>query len=338
MERKTGLCSSAARRKASSPHGYQSTGLWACCCRYGLLSRARWFGGFCFRGGSDDKAALHPDLSADMSEELMSLSEVPIRHETYEGVQVTFINARDIMGISGFLFIFNTGIIVIALSYALDRLWAGAMPVRAIYLFIRFPGVVLHECSHIIGCFLTGARIHKVVLFSENGGSVTYSGPRLPYIGDVIISTAPLFLLPLALSFVTWAFGSYLGCVFPAFPPLLESADAISSLGLAVFGTFSKNLLVQFNGWFLLYLYLTVSLVLSVAPGTQDMKNAAAGSILLVLAGALIAGSGIPRAISLLDELVRLLGYGFTLGAVYGFVALFVSLPLLFWYAYKHHS
>ena len=92
------------------------------------------------------------------------------------------------------------------------------MPVRAIYLFIRLPGVVLHECSHIIGCLLTGAQIRNIVLFSKDGGSVTYSRPRLPYIGDVIISTAPLFLLPLALSFVTWIFGSYLGCVFPAFP------------------------------------------------------------------------------------------------------------------------
>ncbi len=46
MERKTNFCSSAARRKGSSPHGYQSTGLYACCCRYGLFSEMRWFGGF----------------------------------------------------------------------------------------------------------------------------------------------------------------------------------------------------------------------------------------------------------------------------------------------------
>jgi hypothetical protein len=268
----------------------------------------------------------------------MSLSEVPIRHETYEGVQAILIHTREIMAISGFLFTFITGVIVIALSYSLDRLWAVAIPVRAIYLFIRLPGVVLHECSHIIGCLLTGARIHNVVLFSEDGGSVTYSSPRLPYIGDVIISTAPLFLLPLAFSLVTWVFGSYLGCVFPAFPATLESADDLTGLGYAVFGTFSDNLLVRFNGWFLLYLYLTVSLVLSVAPSTQDMKNAAAGSILLVLAGILIAGSGIPWAVSGLDELVRLLGYGFMLGLVYGLVALCVSLPLMFWYAYTHRS
>lgn len=242
------------------------------------------------------------------------------------------------MDSSGVLFILITGIIVIALSYALDRLWAAAMPVRAIYLFIRLPGVVLHEFAHIIGCLLTGARIRNVVLFSKDGGSVMYTRPMLPYIGDVIISTAPLFLLPLALSFITWVFMTFLGCVFAAFPATLASPGIFLDLAQAIFSTFSDNLLTRFNGWFLLYLYLTLSLVLSAAPSTQDMKNAAVGCVLLVLAGTLILWSGVPWAISVLDELLHLLGYGFTLGLVYGLVALAISLPLLVWYAYTHHS
>src|SRR5882762_8231299 len=43
MERKIGLSSWRALANASSPHGYQSTGLCACCSRYGLVSRARRF-------------------------------------------------------------------------------------------------------------------------------------------------------------------------------------------------------------------------------------------------------------------------------------------------------
>ncbi|MFA5267937.1 MAG: hypothetical protein WC379_08190 [Methanoregula sp.] len=242
------------------------------------------------------------------------------------------------MDTSGLLLIIITGIMVILLSYALDRLWSVAMPARAIYLFISFPGVVLHECAHIVGCLLTGARIHKIVLFSKDGGSVTYARPKLPYMGDVIISTAPLFLLPLVLSIVTGIFGTYLGCVFPAFPATLASTGIILDLARAIFSTFSDNLVTRFNGWFLLYLYLTISLVLSTAPSTQDMKNAAAGCILLILAGILMAWSGIPLLISIIDELVRLLGYGFTLGLVYGFVALAVSLPLAIWYLFTHHS
>src|SRR3954469_2103745 len=42
-ESSTGLSSSRARVKASSPHGYQSTGFEACWRRYGLVSSARRF-------------------------------------------------------------------------------------------------------------------------------------------------------------------------------------------------------------------------------------------------------------------------------------------------------
>src|SRR5205823_14452658 len=43
MLRSIGLSSSFAFWRASGPHGYQSTGLWACCSRYGLVSPARRF-------------------------------------------------------------------------------------------------------------------------------------------------------------------------------------------------------------------------------------------------------------------------------------------------------
>src|SRR5512147_453361 len=54
-ESRTGLSSARARAKASSPHGYQSTGLCACCSRYGLVSRARRlvnFGGEVIEGSA----------------------------------------------------------------------------------------------------------------------------------------------------------------------------------------------------------------------------------------------------------------------------------------------
>src|SRR3972149_6353272 len=45
MDRKIGRSSSRARASASGPQGYQSTGLWACWRRYGLVSPARRFSG-----------------------------------------------------------------------------------------------------------------------------------------------------------------------------------------------------------------------------------------------------------------------------------------------------
>src|SRR4029077_14136106 len=42
MLRKMGRSRARARASASFPHGYQSTGLCACCRRYGLVSEMRW--------------------------------------------------------------------------------------------------------------------------------------------------------------------------------------------------------------------------------------------------------------------------------------------------------
>lgn len=242
------------------------------------------------------------------------------------------------METSGFIFIIITGILAIALSYVLDCIWNETVPFRAIYLAIRFPGVVLHECSHIIGCVLTGARIRNIVLFSREGGSVAYSRPALPFIGDVIISTAPLFLLPLILSVISWGFSLYLGCIFPAFPSGLAAHDIIPGLVNAVADTFYENLFARFNGWFAVYLYLNISLVLSLAPSTQDARNAAAGCVFLILAAALLFWSGIPVAVSLLSFLLQAFGYGLTLGLAYGFVALAASLPLLIWFLATRRS
>jgi hypothetical protein len=242
------------------------------------------------------------------------------------------------MDTSGFLLVLFTGIAVMVISYALDLVWAAVTSVRSVYYVIRAPGVILHECAHMIGCLLTGAHIQHVVFFSKEGGSVTYTRPAIPWIGDVIISTAPLFCLPLVLSFCTWAFGTYLGCIFPVYQSSVDSPATLLLLGNEIAGTFFANLYHQFNAWFLVYLYLTISLVLSMAPSRQDMKNAAIGFLLLTLAGVMVVWSGIPLAQNVLVALVSLLGIGFTLGLVYGFIALVISFPLIVWYAGRARS
>jgi hypothetical protein len=239
------------------------------------------------------------------------------------------------MDTSGFLFILMTGIAVIAISYILDHVWAAVLPLRSVYYFIRAPGVVIHECTHILGCLLTGARIRNIVFFSRDGGSVTYT---LPYLGDVIISTAPLFGIPLVLSMITWIFGTWLGCIFPVFPESVSSLQSLLLLGEGILATIAENLISRFNGWFLLYIFLTISLVLSVAPSKQDMKNAAIGFFLMAFTGIILSLSQIPFAENILAELMHLLSMGFTLGLVYGIMALTASLPVIFWYTYTHRT
>jgi len=235
-----------------------------------------------------------------------------------------------------FLLVVLLGTGVIAISFALDILWAQVMPLRSLYYAIRAPGVIVHECSHILGCIITGAKIKKIVFFSEEGGSVTYTSSKIPYVGDVVISTAPLVCIPIVLAGLTWVFSQYLGCVFPPMLIAVNSMDTLLGLVITITILFTQNLVVRFNPWFIVYLYLTVTLVLSLAPSAQDMKNAAIGMGIILIAGIMILLSSLPSLVSILESIIRLIGIGFTFGLMFEIIALVISSPLMIWYLYKH--
>jgi hypothetical protein len=242
------------------------------------------------------------------------------------------------MQAEAFLLVVATGIIVILVSMLLDFLWAQMLPRNVFIYLIRAPGVMVHECSHILGCLVTGADIRKIVLFSRGGGSVTYAKPAIPLLGNVIISTAPLFCIPLVLAGCTWIFSQYLGCVFPPLPMVIDSPEGVLTLGGGIAGLFIQNIFVKFNPWFFLYLYLTLTLVLSLAPSHQDLKNAVTGMILLMIAGVLIFWSSIPWAVTILWDIARFIGMGFALGLGCDLVALVISVPVIIGYLHKRYG
>ncbi|MCK9593903.1 MAG: metalloprotease family protein [Methanoregula sp.] len=237
---------------------------------------------------------------------------------------------------TSFLVVIGLGILVILISRTLDILWAQVIPIRFFYYIVRAPGVIVHELSHVFGCLIMGAKVKNVVLFSEKGGSVTYSQPKIPFLGDVVIGTAPLLCIPLVLAGCTWVFSWYFGCIFPVLPLGVDSTGDLFLLGIGVVGMFTRNLIVVFNPWFLLYLYITLTLVLSVAPSAQDIKNAAMGICIITLAGLLILWSSIPLAVSILAGIIRLISIGFVLGLSFGIIALIISFPLIILYVHKN--
>jgi hypothetical protein len=234
-----------------------------------------------------------------------------------------------------FLLVVLLGSGVMVISYALDILWAQVISLKSLYHAIRAPGVIVHECSHILGCIITGAKIKKVVFFSEEGGSVTYTSSKIPYIGDVVISTAPLICIPIVLAGLTWVFSQYLGCFSPPMPIAVNSTDTLVELGVTITILFTQNLIVRFNPWFIVYLYLTVTLVLSLAPSAQDMKNAIIGIGIILIACILILLSSLPSLVSILESIIRLIGIGFTFGLMFEIIALVISIPLMVWYLYQ---
>ena len=231
-----------------------------------------------------------------------------------------------------FLVVIVTGLAVMGLSRLIDHLWARVFRHPWLYFLLSAPGVVIHECSHIIGCLITGAKIKKVVLLSKEGGMVSYAQPALPVIGNVIISTAPLFFLPLVLAALTWLFGTYAGCTFPAAIPVPGSPAAVYSLILVTGRTLYQNLVTAFNGWFILYLYLAMSLALSFSPSTQDLKNAIAGIFILIIAGFAILAANIPPVTGIFLTIISLFGTGLGIGFTFELAALVVSLPALVFY------
>ena len=228
-----------------------------------------------------------------------------------------------------FLAVVLTGIFVMVISMVLDRFWSRALSMWGLYYLISAPGVVVHECTHIAGCLITGAKIKKVVFFSEQGGSVTYQSPKVPLLGNVIIGTAPLFGIPLVLAGLTWLFGTYFGCTLFSSVPSLTSLVGAGTLLSSALLILYENLVVGFNGWFLLYLYLTISLVLSLSPSMQDIKNALAGLVILTLLGLLVIASGIPLLIDVLGSVMTLFATGLALGFAFELIALIVTVPVM---------
>ena len=231
-----------------------------------------------------------------------------------------------------FATIICAGLLIMGLSRLLDHIWAHALRYPLLYLILSAPGVIAHECAHIIGCLLVGAKIHNVVLISRDGGMVSHSPPVIPVIGDVIISTAPLFFLPLILAALTWFFGSYTGCSFAAIVPSLGSIASLYSLVAAAGSTLYQNIVVVFNPWFLLYLYLVTSLALSFSPSLQDIRNAIVGQIILFLAGVCLLALNLPVLTGGFLILLGLVGTGLAIGLAFALVAFLVSLPAFLFY------
>jgi hypothetical protein len=234
------------------------------------------------------------------------------------------------MDSSGFFDFIILALLVILISVGLDRLYARIAPFRLLYYALRFPGVVLHEIAHVMGCVVSRAEIKKIILFSENGGSVTYVKPKIPLLGTVIISTAPLFVLPLTLAGLTWIFGTYLGCyVPPVFPSGEGTVAGFYGMIHEITLIFSTNLLYRFNGWFLVYLYLTGSIILSLAPSGQDFLNAAVGIVLMFTLCLFVIWAGFPGPVAVIGMVIAPMKTAFSIGLMYEVIAAFVSVPFI---------
>lgn len=120
------------------------------------------------------------------------------------------------------------------------------------YYLILFPGVIIHELSHVLACLITFTRIKTLKLFSKNGGFVIHNKPRFLAV-SFIISIAP-FITGLSVLFITMRY---------------LSSQGISSL-------------VNITGLFMLY-FLS-SIIITMLPSRQDLQNAWSVYLAIIIA------------------------------------------------------
>jgi hypothetical protein len=172
----------------------------------------------------------------------------------------------------------------IAAAYGLRRLWVRAVPPKILAWLIA-PGVAVHELSHAVGCLLTGAKIHSMVLFRPDGsGEVRHGPPKLPYVGTMIIALAPLAGGVAALVL--------LGMLLDApINPYRVKADRVQPDQFVFMAEIARLVLddlrmflkgSSFTDWrTYVFLYFAMCFTLTMAPSKQDLKNGAGGILIL---------------------------------------------------------
>lgn len=126
-----------------------------------------------------------------------------------------------------------------------------------VYFCMVIPGIIVHELSHIVGAVISGADVYHVKLISRTGGEVHHGQPRLPLIGQFLISFAPL-LIGSALSYAI-----------------------IYRLFITVGGNFWTIISAwKIIDWILLY--ILISLILTFTPSKQDVRSAIWSLIIII--------------------------------------------------------
>jgi len=155
---------------------------------------------------------------------------------------------------------------------------------------MMWPGVIIHELSHLAGCLLTFTRVVEVKLFAPSGetlGYVSHVKTSNP-VKNIIISIAPLFGVSLVMvGIIHW--------LLPA------TFTVIAQLGPSTFSSFSQAIetfrqisgSVPFDFWqTYIALYFLIALSSHAAPSIIDLKHAAigiCGLIILIVIFGLIA-------------------------------------------------
>jgi len=168
---------------------------------------------------------------------------------------------------------------IIILSYIIDFYLSHSF-FGAKYRYFLAPGVIVHELSHAFACLFTGAKVTQLSMFDKDGGHVNHTKSKIPILGSVIISTAPLIVGIVIIYLMSRKLGlsDFDFWKFSSDPKSIISANIILIKNISHFSI--KN-------WLLFY--LTVSVAVTMIPSRKDFANASIPLLILTLAFMLIS-------------------------------------------------
>jgi len=169
-------------------------------------------------------------------------------------------------------------ILIVTLSFLIDLLLANSVIGRRYRIFVA-PGVIIHEFSHAIFCILTGARIRKMALFEANGGYVEHNPSKIPIIGQALISFAP-FVIGLGAIFILIRLIGIHGLDLPI--DKATDIKALSNLSTNILNIFKSINFTSPKEIF--FIYLILSICVTMTPSWQDLANAFFSLILILAA------------------------------------------------------
>lgn len=151
---------------------------------------------------------------------------------------------------------------IIILSFLIN--WLLIFSIGGVYRVFVAPGVIVHEMSHALGCVITGAKITSIQVFKKDGGEVRHTAPKIPIIGQIIISLAPFIIGFLAVYFIAKMVGMRTipldGQLSFLAHPLNTMWEMLKSIDFHALRT-----------WLAFYLILTIAVTMT--PSAQDLRN-----------------------------------------------------------------
>lgn len=151
---------------------------------------------------------------------------------------------------------------IVILSFLINTILVNS--IGGIYRVFVAPGVIIHELSHALGCMLTGAKITSIQVFKKDGGEVRHTPPKVPIIGQIIISLAPFFIGFLAIYYIAKVVG------VKTIP--LDIGSALFAQPLQILWEMLRS--IEFGSlitWLAFYLILTIAVTMT--PSSQDLRN-----------------------------------------------------------------